>query len=82
MPQPKYQLPPIPSPQLKVVLDYFKCLSRWDLDKLSLLSAPHFIQETLPGSMGIPSRTKSEDIAFLKEFRDSLKSAPLEVCHS
>ncbi|KAI0253738.1 hypothetical protein BJV78DRAFT_164998 [Lactifluus subvellereus] len=75
----KYQLPPNPSPQLQVVLDYFKCLSRWDLEKLSTLSSPRFTQETLPASMGIPSRTRSEDTAYLKEFQDSLKSAPLQI---
>jgi hypothetical protein len=74
-----YQLPPDPSPQLQVVLDYFKYLSRWDFDKLSSLSSPRFTQETLPASLGTPSRTNSKDIAFLKEIRDSLKSAPLQV---
>jgi hypothetical protein len=81
MSQPRFLLPSDPSPQLRVVLDYFNHLSRWELDKLSLLSSANFIQETLPVSMGIPSRTKSEDIAFLKEFRDSLYCFPLEVCH-
>ncbi|KAH9976321.1 hypothetical protein BGW80DRAFT_1292815 [Lactifluus volemus] len=81
MSQPQFQLPLVPSPQLRVVLDYFNRLSRWELDELSLLSSANFIQETLPASMGVPSRTKSEDIAFLKELRDSLHSLPLEVCH-
>jgi hypothetical protein len=81
MSQPKYQLPLNPSPQMKVVLDYFKCLSRWDLDKLATLSSPNFTQSTLPASMSIQTRTKNEDITFLKGFRDSLKSAPLVVCH-
>jgi hypothetical protein len=79
MSEPTFQWRPNPSPQLKVVRDYFQCLSHWDLDKLSKLSSPGFIQETLPASMGLPSRNKTEDLAFLKDFRDSLNSAPLEV---
>jgi hypothetical protein len=69
-----------PSSQLKVVRDYFQYLSHWDLDKLSTLTSPGFIQETLPASMGVPTRTKTEDLAFLKDFRDSLNGSPLEVC--
>lgn len=78
---PIYQIPSYPSRQLKVVLDYFNSLKTWDLETLSQLSTPSFTQATLPASLGIPVRTKEEDIAFLHTFRDSLKSAPLEVCN-
>jgi hypothetical protein len=77
---PIYQIPSKPSRQLKVVLDYFNSLKTWDLETLAQLSTPNFSQATLPASLGIPVRTKEEDIAFLHTFRDSLKSAPLEVC--
>ena len=78
---PIYQIPSYPSRQLKVVLDYFNSLKTWDLETLSQLSTPSFTQATLPASLSIPVRTKEEDIAFLHTFRDSLKSAPLEVCN-
>jgi hypothetical protein len=77
---PVYQIPPNPSRQLKVVLDYFNFLKTWDLETLSQLSTPYFTQVTLPASLGVPIRSKSEDIEFLHHFRDSLKGVPLEVC--
>jgi hypothetical protein len=80
MSKPNFQWPLDPSPQLRVVFDYLNHLSRWELDEISLLSSANFIKETLPASMGVPSRTKSEDIAFLKELQDSLYNFPLEVC--
>ncbi|KAH9994301.1 hypothetical protein BJV77DRAFT_995991, partial [Russula vinacea] len=76
---PVYQIPPNPSRQLKVVLDYFNFLKNWDLETLSQLSTPYFTQVTLPASMGVPIRSKSEDIEFLHHFRDSLKGVPLEL---
>ena len=76
---PVYQIPSQPSDKLKVVLDYFDCLKTWDLEALSQLSTPGFTQATLPASLGLPVRSKSEDIEFLHGFRDSLKGAPLEV---
>jgi hypothetical protein len=75
-----YQRPHRPSDQMKVVLEYFDKLKVWDFDGISKLSTPGFTQQTLPKSLGLPERTKEEDIAFLHEFRDSLKGAPLEVC--
>ncbi|KAF8504875.1 hypothetical protein F5888DRAFT_799734 [Russula emetica] len=77
---PIFRIPSQPSGQLKVVLDYFNCLKTWDLETLSKLSTSGFTQATLPASLGVPVRSKSEDIEFLHTFRDSLKGAPLEVC--
>jgi hypothetical protein len=76
---PIYQIPSKPSRQLKVVLDYFNLLKTWDLETLPQLSTSDFTQATLPASLGLPVRTKEEDIDFLHSFRDSLKGAPLEV---
>jgi hypothetical protein len=78
---PSYEIPAKPSEQLAVVLDYFNCLKIWDLKTLSQLSTPtpDFTQVTLPASLAIPARSKSEDIEFLHKFRDSLKGAPLDV---
>ena len=75
-----YQLPPKPSRQLRVALDYFNFLKVWDLEALSQLSAPYFTQVTLPASLGVPVRNKKENFQFLYSFRDSLMGAPLEVC--
>lgn len=75
-----YQIPPKPSRQLRVVLDYFNFLKIWDLDALNQLSAPYFTQVTLPASLGVPVRNKRENIQFLLSFRDSLIGTPLEMC--
>ena len=75
-----YQIPYQPSPQLKAVLDYFDCLKTWDFEKITKLSAPYFTQKTLPASLGVPARSKSEDIKHLHTLRDFLKGGPLEVC--
>jgi hypothetical protein len=76
-----WPVPSNPSPQLKVVLEYFDCLGKWDLETLAQLSTSYFYQVTLPASMNIPYKTKKEDIEFLHKLRDSLKGAPLEVCN-
>ena len=75
-----YEIPPKPSRQLKVVIDYFNFLKLWDLEALSQLSTPYFTQVTLPASLGVPVRNKTENIEFLRSFRDSLMCSPLEVC--
>ena len=75
-----YQIPNDPSPQLKAVIDYFDCLKTWDFEKITELSTPYFTQKTLPASLSVPARGKSEDISNLHDLRDLLKGAPLEVC--
>lgn len=79
---PVYKVPNHPSDQLKVVLDYFDKLKHWDFDGLGKLSTSDFTQQTLPASLGLAARTKSEDIEFLHIFRDSLNSAQLQVCNT
>ena len=74
-----YQIPDEPSPQLKAVLDYFDCLKTWDFEKIPKLSVSSFTQKTLPASLNIPTRSKSEDINNLHDLRDLLKGGPLEV---
>ncbi|KAI0291313.1 hypothetical protein BC826DRAFT_487126 [Russula brevipes] len=76
---PSYKIPPKPSKQLAVVLDYFNCLTNWDFKTLSQLSTPEFTQVTLPASLAVPARSKSEDLEFLHKFRDSLKGVPLDI---
>ena len=80
--RPIYQRPRNPSDQLKVVLNYFDALKIWDLDTLNKLSTSDFTQQTLPESLGVGTRTKSEDFEYLRLFKDSLNGAPLEVCSS
>ena len=75
-----YQIPDQPSPQLKAVLDYFDCLETWDFEKIATLSAPYFTQKTLPASLNVPARSKSEDIKELHFLRDLQKGGPTQVC--
>jgi hypothetical protein len=75
-----YQVPRDPSPQLRAVLDYFDCLKTWDFEKAAKLSTPYFTQKTLPASLSVPGRSKSEDINNLHDLRGLLKGGPLEVC--
>jgi hypothetical protein len=75
-----YQIPDQPSPQLKAVLEYFDCLKTWDFEKVTKLSTPYFTQKTLPASMNVPTRNKSEDIKNLHDLQGLLKGGPLEVC--
>jgi hypothetical protein len=76
---PIYQIPNHPSQQLKVVLDHFNNLKRWDFDALSKLSTSDFTQQILPASLASSRRTKNEYIEYLHDLRDSLNGAPLEV---
>src|ERR1700733_9608014 len=76
---PAYQIPNHPSQQLKVVLDYFDHLKRWDFDALSKLFTSDFTQQILPASLGLSPRTKSEYIEILHTLRNSLNGAPIEV---
>jgi hypothetical protein len=62
----EYVFPPHPSRQVKVVQEYLKFLSKFDLDGLSGLTTDNFTQSTSPTNLGVPTRTKSQDLAFLK----------------
>jgi hypothetical protein len=74
-----YVFPPFPSPQVKAVQDYLKYISEYDFDRLSNLMTDDFTLTTLPMSMGIPDRTKSEEFAFLKDMQAVLDGKPLVV---
>ena len=76
---PIYQIPSHTSQQLKVALEFFDILKRWDFDALDKLWTSDFTQQLLPASLGSPPHTKSEYIEYLHNFRDSLNGAPLEV---
>jgi ketosteroid isomerase-like protein len=77
-PQP-YVFPEFASPQLKVVQDYFKYLSALDIDNLGTLMADDFHQKTAPLSLGVPDKTKAQDLAFLEELKVVLNGQHLHV---
>ena len=77
-----YEIPANPSPQVKAVLNYLDSIKVFNLPKIEKLFTDDFVQSTLPLSLGIPSRTKAEDLAFLRGFADQLGGRPLEVIHS
>jgi hypothetical protein len=77
-----YEIPKAPSPQVKAVLYYFDQIKVLDLQKIEKLFTDDFVQSTRPLSLGVPSRTKEEDLAFLKGMADQLGGRPLEVIHS
>jgi hypothetical protein len=70
-PQP-YVFPASPSRYVKVVQDYMKYVSIFDIDNLSTLITDGFTQTTLPSSLGVPVRTKDENFAVLKEVKGVL----------
>ena len=71
-----------PSPPEKAILHYLdqvKVLNLYEIDKIF---TDDFVQSTRPLSLGIPSRTKQEDLAFLQGLSDQLGGRPMEVIHS
>jgi hypothetical protein len=82
MSQKPYPIPPFPSLQLKVVLKYIEALESFDFDELSRLTTPYFTQQSLPASLGMPVRSKAEDLAFLEEFKKKVNGANLDVCNA
>jgi hypothetical protein len=74
-----YEFPPNPSPQVKTVLAYLKSISDFDLDKLSSLTTDDFTMGVFPMSMGIPDRTKAEELAVLKDTHAALNGKPMSV---
>jgi hypothetical protein len=77
-PQP-YVFPESPSPQLKVVQDYIKFFSAFDLEKLGTLISDNLVHKIVPESLGVPNRTKAEILAFLAHMRGMFNGKPLEV---
>ncbi|KAF8480424.1 hypothetical protein DFH94DRAFT_742758 [Russula ochroleuca] len=77
-PQP-YVFPESPSPQLKVVQDYIKFFSAFDLEKLGTLISDNLVHKIVPESLGVPNRTKAEILAFLAHMRGMFNGKPLEI---
>jgi hypothetical protein len=74
-----FDMPKSPSSQLKTVLRYFDLVKVLDLAEIEKLFAGDFVQSTRPLSLGVPSRTKEEDLAFLRGFAEKLEERRLEV---
>lgn len=74
-----FETPKSPSSQLKTVLRYFEFIKALDLVELDTLFADGFVQSTRPLSLGVPSRTKAEDLAFLGALAEKLKGRHVEV---
>jgi len=74
-----FETPKGPSSQLKTVLRYFELIRALDLVELDKLFADDFVQSTRPLSLGVPSRTKEEDLAFLGALAEKLKGGRVEV---
>jgi hypothetical protein len=74
-----YEVPTDPSPQVKAVLHYLNQVKVLNLHEIEKLFADDFVQSTRPLSLGVPSRTKEEDLAYLQGFADQLGGRPLEV---
>jgi hypothetical protein len=80
MSQKPYPIPPFPSPHLSCVLDYIKCLESFEFVGLSKLTTPYFTQQTLPASLDLPVRSKTEDLEYLETVKESVGGANLDVC--
>ena len=74
-----FETPKSPSSRLKTVLHYLDLIRTLDLVQLDALFADGFVQSTLPLSLGVPSRTKEEDLAFLEALAEKLKGRRVEV---
>ena len=77
-----YETPKAPSPRVKAILHYFDQIKVLNIHELEKLFTDDFVQSTRPLSLGVPSRTKQEDLDFLKGFSGQMGGRPLEVTHS
>jgi hypothetical protein len=74
-----FEIPEFPSSQLQLVLRYLDLIKDFDLAQVEKLFTDDFVQSTQPRSIKVPSRTKEEDLAFLRGFAEQLERKPLEV---
>jgi ketosteroid isomerase-like protein len=79
MSPPPYEFPGDPSPQLQVIQKYYAFLSAFDFDNLSTLMADDFTQQMAPLSLGVPKKTKSDFLAFLRQYRADIEGQHLDV---
>ncbi|KAF8500397.1 hypothetical protein F5888DRAFT_1801920 [Russula emetica] len=79
MSPPPYEYPEDPSPQLEIIRKYYAFLSAFDFDNLSTLMTDDFTQQTAPLSLGVPKNTKSDFLAFLRQYQANLKGQHLDA---
>jgi hypothetical protein len=70
---------PNPSPQLSVVLQWYKAVTSWDFDVLTSLLADEYKHSTLPASAGEAPKNKAQGIAHAKAVGALLGNVPLKV---
>jgi hypothetical protein len=76
-----FEVPEFPSPQLKTVLHYLDLVKTLNIEEIDKLFIDDFVQSTRPLTLHVPSRTKEEDLAFLKGLSETLQGRHLEVIH-
>ena len=74
-----FEIPKLPSPELKTVLKYIELVQVFNLDGVAKLFTDDFVQSTLPASLEIPSRTKQQDLDFLLGLSKQLEGRHLQV---
>ena len=77
----RFEAPKLPSSQLKIVLLYFDLIKVFNIEEIEKLFTDDFVQSTAPASIHVPSRTKEEDLAFLRGMSEALEGRHLEVIH-
>ena len=74
-----FEVPNLPSSQLKIVLLYLDLIKVFNLEEVEKLFTDDFVQSTAPSSLHVPSRTKEEDLTFLRGLSEALEGRHLEV---
>ncbi|KAH9039841.1 hypothetical protein EDB84DRAFT_1674601 [Lactarius hengduanensis] len=74
-----YEIPKEPSPGVKAVLHYLDQLRVLNLHEIEKLFTDDFVHSARPLSLGIPSRNKQENLAFLQGLADQLGGRPVEI---
>jgi len=74
-----YEIPECPSPQVKAVLHYLDQVKVLNLHEIEKIFTDDFVQTTQPLSLGIPSRTKEEDLAFLQGLLEQQGGRPIKI---
>jgi hypothetical protein len=69
-----------PSPQLSVVLQWYKAVTAWKFEVLEELFSDDYIHKTLPASANEQPKNKAEGIAHAKAVGALFGYKPLQVC--
>jgi hypothetical protein len=69
------------TPQLKAIDTYLKSLVTFDFAVLKTLTTDDYHIIMAPASMGVPAKTKDEDLARLEKVKESVKGEELKVSY-